>query len=175
MKKSLILSLAAVLLVAAITGCSKGQAAPLTPEERTELYQTAIESARDQETNDAIPAITSSEDNSGLSDIILPMLGVTEEDMSAYAIAVSPVNIRAYGVAAIFPASGKEDTVLEGLNGFIDLQKQNFERYLEDQYEIASNAKLETLEDGTLLLVMCSDQDAVFDAIKGSIEAGQSA
>ena len=39
-----------------------------------------------------------------------------------------------------------------------------------DLYEIASHAHLETLEDGTILLVMCEDQDAVFDAIRDTIE-----
>ena len=57
------------------------------------------------------------------------------------------------------------------LEGFIDRQKQSFEQYLADQYDIASNARLETLEDGTVLLVMCQDQDAVFDAIRDTILA----
>ena len=58
----------------------------------------------------------------------------------------------------------------QGLNAFIDRQKQSFEQYLADKYEIASNARLETLEDGTILLVMCEDQYAVFDAIRDTIE-----
>jgi len=41
---------------------------------------------------------------------------------------------------------------------------------LADQYEVAKNARLETLEDGTLLLVMSEGQDALFDAIRDSIE-----
>ena len=98
------------------------------------------------------------------------MLGVTAADMSAFALSVSPMNIKAYGIAAIYPAAGKSDAVLEGLNAFIDRQKQSFEQYLADQYEIAGNARLETLEDGTILLVMCEDQDAVFDAIRDTIE-----
>ena len=39
--------------------------------------------------------------------------------------------------------------------------------------DIASNARLETLEDGTVLLVMCQDQDAVFDAIRDTILAAE--
>ena len=54
---------------------------------------------------------------------------------------------------------------------FRSRQKQSFEQYLADQYDIASNARLETLEDGTVLLVMCQDQDAVFDAIRDTILA----
>ena len=41
-----------------------------------------------------------------------------------------------------------------------------------DQYEVASNAKLETLEDGTVLMVMCENQDTVFDAIAAAIQEG---
>ena len=48
----------------------------------------------------------------------------------------------------------------------------SFEMYLADQYDIAKNARLETLEDGTVLLVMCEDQDTVYDAIAKAIQAG---
>ena len=105
-----------------------------------------------------------------MADVIFELLGVTAADMSAFALSVSPMNIKAYGIAAIYPAAGKSDAVLEGLNAFIDRQKQSFEQYLADQYEIAGNARLETLEDGTILLVMCEDQDAVFDAIRDTTE-----
>ena len=98
------------------------------------------------------------------------MLGITDDNTTAYAVAVSPMNIKAYGIAAILPAEGKSDEVLEGVQGFVDQQKQNFEQYLADQYDIANAAKVETLEDGTLLLVMSEGQDALFDAIRDSIE-----
>lgn len=53
--------------------------------------------------------------------------------------------------------------------GFVDQQKQNFEQYLADQYDIANAAKVETLEDGTILLVMSEGQDAIFDSIKDAL------
>ena len=168
------LGLAALLLACLLTGCSKEQPAPsLTPAERTQLYQSAIESARDQEINDAFALITSPDDQ--LADVVIPLLGVKTEDMTAYALSASPMITQAYAVAAIYPEPGREDAVLEGLNGFIDQQKQNFQQYLADQYDIASNARLETLSDGTILLVMCSQQDAVFDAIRDTIESGEKA
>ena len=71
--------------------------------------------------------------------------------------------------AAILPAAGKEDLVLEGLNSFVENQKRSFEQYLADQYEIAKEAKVGTLEDGTVLLVMCENQDAVYDSIKDAL------
>ena len=60
----------------------------------------------------------------------------------------------------------------QALQDYIDRQQQNFEMYLQDQYEVAKNAKLETLKDGTILMVMCEDQDTVFNAISTAIEQG---
>ena len=173
MKKiTLILLSAALLLCTGLSGCtdSGSKEQSLTPEERTQLYETAITSARDQELNEAIPVLTDASDDT--AQLIFPMLGLTAEDMEAFAIAVSPMNIRAYAVAAIYPAAGKEDAVQEGLDAFVENRKASFEQYLMDQYDIADSARLETLDDGTVLLVMCPDQDAVFDAIRTSIEAG---
>ena len=170
MKKiTLILLSAALLLCAGLSGCtdSGSQKPSLTPEERTQLYETAITSARDQELNEAIPVLTDASDDT--AQLIFPMLGLTAEDMEAFAIAVSPMNIRAYAVAAIYPAAEREDAVWDGLDSFRENQKQSFEQYLADQYEIAVNARLETLEDGTVLLVMCEDQDDVFDAVRDAI------
>ena len=97
---------------------------------------------------------------------------VTAEDMESFAISVSLMNVKAYGIAVIKPAQDSEDTVKEGLQGFIDQQQQNFQMYLPDQYEVAKNARLETLEDGTVVMVMCEDQDTVFDSIIDSLQAG---
>lgn len=163
----------ALILALALTGCAwkKGAEKTLTPEERTELYKTAITAARDAEINQIQPVLTSAEEDD--AEMVFTLLGVTPEDMSAYALSVSLMNVKAYAVAVVYPAAGKEDTVLEGLHAFVDNQKQAFEQYLADQYEIAVNARLETLEDGTVLLVMCENQDAVFDAVSDVIVKGK--
>ena len=166
------LTAAALLLALVLTGCSgKQEKKTLTPEERTQLYKTAITAARDQETNQAQPLVTSAGDENAGE--VFALLGVAPEDMTACALSVSRMNVRAYAVAAIYPAAGKDDAVREGLRAFIDSRKQSFQQYLADQYEIAVNAKLETLEDGTVLLVMSENQDQVFDAIRDAIESGQ--
>ena len=90
--------------------------------------------------------------------------------MEAFALSASLMNVRAYGIAAVYPADGRETAVKEGLEGFIDRQMQSFEQYLADQYDVASKARLEILTDGTVLLVMCQDQDTVYDAIRETIE-----
>lgn len=163
----------ALVLALALTGCAgtKPNEKTLTPEERTQLYETAITAARDEETNQYQSILTSAGEDD--AEMVFALLGVGAEDMSAYALSVSLMNVQAYAVAAVYPAAGKEDAVLEGLRSFVDNQKQSFEQYLVDQYEIAANARLETLEDGTVLLVMCENQDAVFDAIADAIVKGK--
>ena len=76
----------------------------------------------------------------------------------------------AYGIAAVRPVQGKTDAVREALQGYVDRQQSSFEFYLPDQYQVAQGARLEALEDGTVLLVMCQDGDAVFEAIRGELE-----
>ena len=167
MKRFFSLILLPILL---LTGCSSAPESQLTAQERTELYRSAIQNARDQDANDAFPIITSAEDDT--ASFLLELMGLSAEDMSAFAISASAMNVKAYGIAAVYPAEGKDEAVKEALEGFVDRQKQSFEQYLADQYDIANNARLETLEDGTILLVMCEGQDAVFTAIRSAIEEG---
>ena len=107
-----------------------------------------------------------------MSGMVLETAGLNQEDMTAFGISMSLMNVQAYGIAAVMPAEGREDAVKEALQGYIDRQKQSFENYLADQYAVAESARLETLSDGTVLMVMCQDQDTVFDAISKAIEEG---
>ena len=170
MKKLIAAALALALLI--LPGCgSKGPegGTQMSAQERTELYSGAITAARTQEENDAFSIMTSKEDQDG--ELVLQVMGLEESDMEAYAISVSLMNVRAYGIALILPAEGKSDTVKEALQGYIDLQKSNFQYYLEDQYEIAASARLETLEDGTIVMVISENQDTVYDSIVQSMSA----
>lgn len=168
MKRILPLFLAVALLTASLSGCAGkgGSGESLTTEKRTELYKTAIESARDTKANSDRPLSVTGEE---VPEIIFEMLGITKDDLSAYAMYVSAMNIQAYAVTALYPAEGKSETVMTGLQDFIDRQKKSFENYLADQYEIARNAKIEKLDDGTILLVMCEGQDEIFSSIKSAI------
>ena len=158
-----------LLSLALLAGCGGREAGPaLTAEERTQLYKPAIENARDAETNEAMPVLTDG-DGEQLT-LYLDLLGLNADDMEAFALSASLMNVRAYGIAAVYPADGRETAVKEGLEGFIDRQMQSFEQYLADQYDVASKARLEILTDGTVLLVMCQDQDTVYDAIRETIE-----
>ena len=159
--KRILLSI--ILAVLTLAGCSS-TASPVVTR-TAEDFSLAIQNARDAELNEAIPVVTSFED-----EYISTLLGISGDDVDSCAIAVSAMNIKAYGIALVRPIDGKEEDVRGGLLRFIDMQKQNFERYLEDQYHIAESAKLDQLSDGTFLLVMCENSDHVFDAIKASLE-----
>ena len=164
------ISIAVLLISTLLAGCGGTADRNLSPEERTELYRSAIEGARDQDLNDAVPIVTSTEDDLGQA--IFDVLGLDPADVEACALSVSMMNVKAYGVAAVYPASGKEDTVRDSLAAFVEQQRQNFQQYLPDQYAIAQAARLETLGDGTVLLTMCEDQDGVFQRIRTAIEEG---
>ncbi len=174
MKRILSLALTAVLGLSMLVGCSPKSDDPgadgETPSALTERYTTAINSARDEEMNNIVPVINEEEDDD--ASYILSLIGLTPEDMTAYALAISPMNVKAYGIAVIRPAADKEETVKTALQTFIDTQKTNFETYLADQYEIANAAQLETLEDGTIIMVMSEDHEQIFNSIKASLEQG---
>lgn len=166
------LTIYVLLFALLLTGCSaKKKEATLSSEERTDLYETAIEAARDEQTNEALPLITENDDDS--AQLVFDLLGVSPKEMTSYAISVSLMNVKAYAIAAIYPAAGQKDAILESLRIFVSNQQNSFKEYLADQYEIAVNTRLETLEDGTILMVMSENQDAVFDAIRDVIERGK--
>ena len=161
-----------LLISMLLTGCgTKKQQPVLSYEERTDLYETAIESAQDEAINDALPLIDDAHDDH--AEAVFDLMNLSPEDMNAYAISAVQTDERAYAVAAIFPAAGKEDAVLESLRRFMISQQHTFKDHLPDQYKIAVNTRLETLEDGTVLLVMSENQDALFDSIRDTIERGR--
>lgn len=176
MKRILTLTLAAVMLVATLTGCTNNSTGgdngkELTVEERTTLYKDAIDGARSEGEKTDLPLMVAGD--ADIPDMLFEMLGITKSDVDAFAMYVSMMNVQAYAIIAAHPAADKADTVMKGLQDFIDRQKQSFDMYLMDQFEIASNAKLEKLDDGTILLVMCEGQDEVFTNIKAAITDGK--
>lgn len=179
MKRTIALALAAVLALGLFAGCGAengGESSPepsaaveeLTAGERAQLYADAILAARGAEENEAYPVSKSGDE---VNSMVFDMLGFDESDTEAMALSVSLINIKAYGIAVVMPAEGSGETVEAGLNGFIENQKAGFEHYLQDQYEVAAAARLETLSDGTVVMVMCSGQDEVFESIVSAIES----
>lgn len=169
MKKMIALLAAALTLTAVLTACGQKQESR-TPEELTQVYADVL-TENGGEMVEYNPVISKVDSEDPVSAMILESMGLKEEDMTAFGVSGSMMNVKAYGIAAVMPAEGKEEAVKEGLQGFIDRQKSSFETYLADQYAVAESARLETLEDGTVLMVMCEDQDTVFDGIRAAIEA----
>lgn len=148
-------------------------AEPENPEDSSEPETSspladAITSARGDEENEAYPV---QNDKDAIESMYYDVLGFTADDVTELAMSVSLINVKAYGIVIAKPAEGCEETVKAGLQGFIDTQCANFETYLADQYEIAKNAKLETLDDGTIIMVMCENADAVYEAIVAALAA----
>ena len=103
--------------------------------------------------------------------LALETLGLEEGDAEAFGVSMSMMNTQAYAIAAVLPAQGREEAVEEALQGYVDRQRSSFEFYLPDQYQVAQDARLETLEGGTVLLVMCQDADQVLEAIRSDLES----
>ena len=159
----------AAALLSLLAGCSSSQQP--TREELTRRYQEAI-TAHGGEMVEYNPVITEFDPEDTRSSLALESLGLEEGDAEAFGISMSMMNTQAYTIAAVMPAQGREDTVKEALQGYVDRQRSNFEFYLPDQYQVAQDARLETLEDGTVLLVMCQDSDQVLTDIRGELEQG---
>lgn len=170
MKKMFALAMAAVMALTLLAGCTGGSnggsnAGAKTPEELRTLYTDAI-TANGGEMVEYNPVFSEATEENAM---LLEMLGLKEEDMVAFAASVSMMNVKAYGIAAVMPAEGKTEAVREALQGFVDQKQMEFEFYLPDQRPIAENARLEVLEDGTVLMVMIEDQDTVFENISNAI------
>lgn len=127
-----------------------------------------ITGARAADFNEAYPILMSQEDPS--AQLISDVTGLNYDDMESFAISVSAMNVKAYGVAIVKPAEGKAEAVTAAINTFVENQKKAFESYLPDQKEIADAATVETLEDGTIVLVMSEGgadvQKAILEALK---------
>ena len=103
--------------------------------------------------------------------MVFETLGLTAEDMQAGALSVSMINIKAYGIAIIQPAEGKGEAVKTALDNYVAQMQKSFESYLQDQYAVAKAAVCETLEDGTVIMVISENSDAIATAIKEGLAA----
>ncbi|MEG0614399.1 MAG: DUF4358 domain-containing protein [Oscillospiraceae bacterium] len=160
--KPVVTTAAPVTTVAPVTTTE----APKTGKTNAELA-AIINGARSEDDNKYNVPLT---EKNKQSEFIFQMLGVTEEQMENYAICVSMMNVKAYGVAIIKPAKDCDKAVKDGVDAFVSTQQKNFEHYLADQYEIAKNAKVEVLKDGTIVLVMCENSDAVYKSITDALK-----
>ena len=169
MKKTIALVLSAVMCLGLLAGCgSEPQEPELTGAELAAHYRDAIDSVRSDEDKEYNPVSITGEAED-LGSLVWEVLGFTAEDCDAYAFALSLMNIKAYCVGLFKPVEGSEETVMGGLEAFVAAQQQSFQSYLPDQGEIADNAILKTLDDGTVMLVMSEGWDEVAEGITAAL------
>lgn len=182
--KRLFAVLLAGLLAAGLVGC--GSAASESNARSPEEYASVLTESRTEDDNRNYTIFTLKEDkftaNQGYAEHLdteavdsqgqmsLDVLGLSKEDVDSAAYSVSLMNVKAYGIAIVKPAAGRTDAVKQALSGFIEAQKSAQENYLADQYAIAKAAKLETLKTGEVVLVMCENQDQVFQSIETALK-----
>ena len=170
MKKIMSLALAAVLCLGLLAGCGAAGEPEntLTGADLAEHYKSAIEAGRTESDNADRPInVTGEEEEMG--SYFWELLGFAPEDVDAFAVSLSLMNVQAYCVGLFKPVEGKAETVTSALETYITGIQASFENYLPDQGAIADAAILETLDDGSILLVMCEGQDSVRDAIVAAL------
>lgn len=129
-------------------------------------FVNAITSARSEQENTDRPITAKGGD---VNDLYWDTLGFAAADVSDYAFSLSLMNTQAYCVGVFKPVDGKADAVYNGLKAYIDRTIQSFTNYLPDQLVYAENARLEKLADGTVVIVMCENQDTVYDTIVAAL------
>ena len=184
MKKRILaalLALGCALLV--FTGC--GSKKDTTPKDYTQI----IHDAREAEDNDYYMIFSPAEDGKftaqyGYSDsydaaqldeeirnMLLPLLNLEEDMYTDFAASVSGMMVQSYGIAIVKPAEGKTQDVVDAMDAYVQSQQKSMEHYLEDQYQIASAARVATVPTGEVVMVCCEDSDTVFENIKKALAA----
>lgn len=184
--KRIIASLLAGLCLLALVGCSAGSKADsATPKD----YSQIIHDARTDEDNEYDMIFTKGEDgkftaidgysaeyeadqlSDEVANMMMPLLGLEDDMYDDFAASVSGMMVRVYGVAIVKPAEGKTQDVVDAMDAYVQSQQKSMEHYLEDQYQIASAARVATVPTGEVVMVCCEDSDTVFENIKKALAA----
>lgn len=159
-----VISLLLVMLLPLLwVGCGGEEA----PKQQLD-YAEVLRQARPEEENEAFPIVAGPEDDG--YDLIFLEFGLQEEDLQRYAVSASIFMTHAYGIAIFMPAEGRQQMVLEAAEAFKARKEHDFENYLQDQYQIAKAAVIETADSGEILVAMCSDAQAVMDRLKQGLQ-----
>lgn len=184
--KRIIASLLAGLCLLALVGCSAGSKADSSAPKD---YSQIIHDARTDEDNEYDMIFTKGEDgkftaidgysaeyeadqlSDEVANMMMPLLGLEDDMYEDFAASVSGMMVRVYGVAIVKPAEGKTQDVVDALDAYVQSQQKSMEHYLEDQYQIASAARVATVPTGEVVMVCCEDSDTVFENIKKALAA----
>ena len=186
MTKRLLAALLAVAALFALAGCSKSDKADAAPKDYTKI----LHDARPDEDNEYYMIFSpgkegkftarygyseSYEDADQLDEeirnMLFPLLNLEEGDYTDFAASVSGMMVQSYAIAIVKPAEGKQQAVFDAMDAYVQSQQKSMEHYLEDQYQIASAARVATVPTGEVVMVCCEDSDTVFENIKKALAA----
>ena len=184
--KRIIAALLAGLCLLALVGCSSGKKAdPSTPKD----YSQILHDARNDDENETDMIFTKGEDgkftaidgysaeyeagqlDDEVRNLMMPLLNLEDDMYTDLAASVSSMMVRSYAVAIVKPAEGKTQDVVDAMDAYVQSQQKSMEHYLEDQYQIASAARVATVPTGEVVMVCCEDSDTVFENIKKALAA----
>ena len=187
--KRIIACLMAGIMLLAMVGCgasgSSGSASTAAKKDYTQI----LHDARSDEDNEYQMIFTKGGDGKftaqygysaeyeadQLSDevenMMMPLLGLEDDMYDDFAASVSGMMVSVYGAAIVKPAEGKTQDVVDAMNAYVQGQQQAMEHYLEDQYEIALAARVETVPTGEVIMVCCENSDTVLANIKKALAA----
>ena len=106
-----------------------------------------------------------------IRNMLLPLLNLEEGDYTDFSASVSGMMVQSYALAIVKPAEGKTQDVVDAMDAYVQSQQKSMEHYLEDQYQIASAARVATVPTGEGVMVCCEDSDTVFENIKKALAA----
>lgn len=184
--KKFIAALLAGLTLFALVGCSAGSKADSAAPKN---YSQILHDARTDEENEYDMIFTKGEDgkftaidgysaeyeagqlDDEVRNLMMPLLNLEDDMYTDLAASVSSMMVRSYAVAIVKPAEGKTQDVVDAMDAYVQSQQKSMEHYLEDQYQIASAARVATVPTGEVVMVCCEDSDTVFENIKKALAA----
>lgn len=187
--KKLIASLLAGAALLTLVGCGTSGKPASSEAAQPKDYTQILHDARPEEFNEYHMIFSKTEDGGfaaqyGYSDqyessqledevqnMLLPMLNLQDDQYTDFAASLSAMMVQSYGMAIVKPAEGKTQEVVTALEDYVQNERQSMEHYLEDQYQIALNAKVETMPTGEVVMVCCEDSDTVLANIKAALAA----
>ena len=162
MKKIISAVLAVAMLLAVLTACSSNGGSNLTGDDLAKIIND-----NGDEMTEYNPAVALNSGNEDLNNLIT----WNEWDKAKFAdgaFSFSLMNVQAYTIAIVKPADGEKDAVMKYFEDYKAQMIQNFERYLEEELEIAKAAVLEEV-DGYILFVMTENADTIAANIKAKL------
>lgn len=139
------------------------------PDEQNQYFEI-VSGDKDADPFFAVnPNSLTSEESAASIQMMLDTMGLDAATLDAYAFSMSMMNVNAYAIGIFKPAEGQEEAVRAALEEYISLQRQAFEQYLADQYEIASNALLRTLPGGEIVLIMSETAPDVLTSLEQAL------